>query len=120
MAKFTVGCYIDGNQMTPDEFNREIISFAETKGYVASCDDDPQEIYEESESAISWLNANTERPAYTYWMVDDSILFLLPSATGEDEDVLEVTDLPSYILHTNDHGNQTLYSVTYHEEWGVV
>jgi len=34
-----------------------------------------------------------------------------------DKETLAVEDLPSYILHTSDHGNQTLYKVTLEEIW---
>lgn len=60
---------------------------------------------------------------FGYWLSDDAIRDAI-----QDGEILPVSDdrnakyrqVPEYILHTNDHGNQTLYRLDLTEVWAVV
>lgn len=41
-------------------------------------------------------------------------------ADSADHEVIKVSEVPSFLMHVNDHGNVTLYRVTVKEVWSVV
>lgn len=109
----------------------------------ALLDKDPDDWTEEDADTASWLvnedlfNAlNEHAPPYWYfgahpgdgadfgfWISDDAIRDAI-----HDGEILAVEDsrnaehpvIPEYLLHTNDHGNQTLYRVQLEEVWAIV
>lgn len=60
---------------------------------------------------------------FGFWVSDDAIQDAVHEGT-----ILPVTDhrnadrqvIPEYVLHTNDHGNETLYGVQLTELWSIV
>src|SRR3990167_10626854 len=126
LNELTIGCYVDCSSQSADDCNSEIISFAKEYGFPIDDDlqaildristddeqeDDSQFLSEAADDAESWLNDNVETPDFTYWTIEDNSLYLVPSVESakEDDSVLGVSDLPSYLLEVNDHGNATLY-----------
>lgn len=93
------GCYVDGNCMNSDEFNREIVFIAMTQGMELTnedvCylsgeyedEDSSQIISDLADEAVEYLNAIDEGdmalPSGWCWVVDESCLLLIE---GEDED----------------------------------
>ena len=84
---------------------------------------------EEPEYASDFVNdlfdvLNEYAPEYCYFGAtegDGSDYGFWPSfEAAEADNVLKVSEVPSTILHVNDHGNATLYSVEVKEIWAVV
>lgn len=124
-AQFEAGCYVSGDHSNVDEFNLDIINFAE------NCNMPRQDLPEEDEEdygqilsdladeAVDYLNSlGDENPPYTYWIIEESCLFLCPDVEGALEDVefrssrdseYPPDEYTGLWMHINDHGNATLY-----------
>lgn len=133
----TIGCYVDESAGSADDCNERIVSFALDYGFPVDDelraildrigtddqeDDDSEFLSEAADEAETWLNENTDVPHFCYWTIEDNSLFLSPSVDSarEDDSVHVTSDLPSYILHVNDHGNAELYEVVLKSVWGIV
>ncbi len=145
MAHFQLGCYIDGNVMTCEEFDLDVISMAFHYGMPEQDipeeedeDGDPNEDYgqilsELANDSVEFLNSMPENPPFTYWAVEESCLLLSPDIGGAKEECEFISsreqeypedDFRGYWMHVNDHGNVTLYSRIEDgrdfEEWSCV
>ena len=87
------GLYLDGNQDSADNLNKAIIQFAESCGMLVTDEDRKvledtdsedwsQILFEVSEDAINWLNDHHTDDS-SYWMIDESCLFLVSRANRQ-------------------------------------
>lgn len=87
------GCYVDGNSMNVDEFNREVVYLAVEEGMVLSVEDDKtlsgedddedssQYLSDLADEAVDFLNSIKEGdmaiPEGWFWTIDESCLMLM-------------------------------------------
>ena len=143
--KIEIGCIVDHGRDTAENTMVAVIDYAIEQGYTTDFDykeaarqaqeDNTndgrlssylEELVDEEDTAIDWLNDHIatpdQTPPFAYFSNDGEVgafgLWLdAETATLEQPNVEE---LPEYATEVNDHGNVTLYQLKLVPVWSVV